>query len=442
MRTCFLIGLISALALVGVASAGAANVSFRMGTGDYYLSVGDYDYLPYAYQNDPGYSPPQINFNKMMSQYGRWVKVSPFGQVWRPYASAGWRPYTYGHWIYTEYGPYWEGYEPWAWAGYHYGSWIFDRRYGWVWVPAYQWHPGRVQWARGYDTIGWMPRPPDGYDYQRGSLMHAGDFNQFSYSDNDFEVDFGSGSYSYGGPYYDPRARDMYYNPAYAGIDINLWVFIDNSNFEQDNYADYELGPDYTRYAFDQKMIRVSNRPIDRGVMERIIQRPLQQAQVDSRDLRTNRGTIKVVVPSGNSPVERIHRQSPEVVRQVIAPGFAQEKRQFKGGSSKIQAPVSKIFRQENVKPRVETPTRQQVINSASEAQKNRDQKRVQNTDAVRQRTENLKKEGKIAEPGKAVVSDKAVEPDKAAAPDTKKPGKSGESKGKAPTSKTGRSGH
>jgi len=401
MKTWIMIAFISALVFAGATTADAAGVSFQIGTGDFYLSVGDYDYLPYAYQNDPGYSPPQINFNQMMRQYGRWVKISPFGQVWRPYASAGWRPYAYGHWIYTEYGPYWEGYEPWAWAGYHYGSWIFDRRYGWVWVPGYEWHPGRVAWARGYDTIGWMPLPPDGYDYQRGSLTYVGANNQFSYSDNDFGADFGPDSYSYGGPYYDPRARDMYYNPSYTSININLWVFIDDANFEQDNYADYELGPDYTRYAFDQRMVRITNRPIDKGVLERIIRQPIQQAPVDVRELRADKRTIKVVVPSGNASVERIHRQSPEVVRQVIAPAFAKEKQQFKGNNSKIQAPVAKIFRQENVQPRVETVSRQQVINSAREVQKNREQKRIQNMETAKQRTEKLKKEGKIVEPGK-----------------------------------------
>ena len=152
-KTRFMMAFMCALVLAGAANA-QGGVSFRIGTNNFYLSVGDYDYLPYAYENDPGYSPPPINFNQMMSQYGRWENVSPFGQVWQPYASAGWRPYAYGHWIYTEYGPYWEGYEPWAWAGYHYGSWIVDRQYGWVWVP--------------------------------GSLAHAGANNQFSYSDNDF----------------------------------------------------------------------------------------------------------------------------------------------------------------------------------------------------------------------------------------------------------------
>ncbi|WAC08028.1 MAG: hypothetical protein OS130_02180 [Thermodesulfobacteriota bacterium] len=400
MKTWFKIAFISVLVFAGAATA-SAGVSFQIGTDNFFLSVGDYDYLPYAYQGDPGYSPPRINFYEMMSQYGRWVRVKPFGRVWRPYASYGWRPFTYGHWIYTKYGPYWEGYEPWAWAGYHYGSWIFARRYGWVWVPGYDWHPGRVSWARGYGTIGWMPMPPDGYDYRQGYLRFSGRNNQFSYYDDDFGNDYGSGSYRYGGPYYNPRARDMYYNPSYASINTNLWVFIDGAHFGTDNYADYDLGPDYTRYAFDQRTVRISNRPMEMGVLERITRQPIQQVPVDVRELRTDKQNIRVVVPSGRASVERIRRQSPEVVRQVIAPAFAEEQRQFKGLNSKIQGPVSRIFKQENVPPRVETHSSDQVIDQAREVQKKREQKRIQNMETAKQRTEQLKKEGRIGEPGK-----------------------------------------
>ena len=400
MKTWFKIAFISVLVFAGAATA-SAGVSFQIGTDNFFLSVGDYDYLPYAYQGDPGYSPPRINFYEMMSQYGRWVRVKPFGRVWRPYASYGWRPFTYGHWVYTKYGPYWEGYEPWAWAGYHYGSWIFARRYGWVWVPGYDWHPGRVSWARGYGTIGWMPMPPDGYDYRPGYLRFSGRNNQFNYSDDDFGNDYGSGSYSYGGPYYDPRARDMYYNPSYASVNTNLWVFIDGAHFGADNYADYDLGPDYTRYAFDQRTVRISNRPMEMRVLERIIRQPIQQVPVDVRELRTDKQNIRVVVPSGRASVERIRRQSPEVVRQVIAPAFAEEQKQFKGRNSKIQGSVSRIFNQENVPPRVETRPSDQVIDQAREVQKNREQKRIQNMEAAKQRTEQLKKEGRIEKPRK-----------------------------------------
>ena len=400
MKTWFKIMFISALVFAGAVTADA-GVSFQIGTDDFFLSVGDYDYLPYAYQGDPGYAPPQINFYDMMSQYGRWVRVSPFGRVWRPYASSGWRPYTYGHWIYTEYGPYWEGYEPWAWAGYHYGSWIFARRYGWVWVPGYEWHPGRVAWARGYDTIGWMPMPPDGYDYRQGYLRFVGRNNQFNYSDDDFGDDYGYGEYGYGGPSYDPRARDMYYNPSYTSININLWIFIDGSNFGEDNYADYDLGPDYTRYAFDQRMVKISNRPMEQGVLEQITRQQIQRVPVEVSELRTDKRNIRVVVPQGSASTERIRQQSPGVVRQVIAPAFAEEQKQFKGRNSKIQGSVSRIFNQENVPPRVENRSSDQVIDQAREVQKNREQKRIQNMEAAKQRTEQLKEEGRIGEPRK-----------------------------------------
>jgi hypothetical protein len=401
---------ISALVFAGVSTAGA-GVTFQIGSDDFFLSVGDYDYLPYAYQDNPGYTPPQINFTDMMGEYGLWVTVSPFGSVWQPHASSGWRPYMYGHWIYTEYGPYWEGYEPWAWAGYHYGSWIYDSRFGWVWVPGYDWHPGRVAWARGYDTIGWMPLPPDGYDYHQGRLSYVGRNNQFSYSDSDFGEDFESGSYRYGGPYYDPQVRDMYYNASYAAITPHLWIFIDGSNFGRDNYADVDLAPDYARYAFDQKMVRLSNRPMEKGMMERITGRPIQQAPVDVREIRADKRTLKVVVPSGGAAAERIRRQSPQVVRQVIAPAFAEKQMQFKGSASKVQAPVARIFKQENVQPRLETRSQEQVINAAREAQKSRDQQRVQSMESAKQRTEQLKKNGKIVEHAAPAPAPKKAHP-------------------------------
>src|SRR5205085_10187757 len=115
-----------------------AGFSLTIGSGDYYSSVGDYDYLPYTMEYG-GYSEPQINFYDVMSDYGTWVSVSPFGRVWRPYVSYSWRPFTQGHWIYTEYGPTWAGYEPWAWAAYHYGNWVWTPQFSWVWIPGYEW---------------------------------------------------------------------------------------------------------------------------------------------------------------------------------------------------------------------------------------------------------------------------------------------------------------
>ena len=43
---------------------------------------------------------------------------------------AGWRPYFYGEWIWTDEGWYWESDEPWGWACYHYGRWVSSPEYG------------------------------------------------------------------------------------------------------------------------------------------------------------------------------------------------------------------------------------------------------------------------------------------------------------------------
>lgn len=395
------ITLVLASLLLGFATANA-QVSFtlKIGSGDYYQPVGDYDYLPYAYQTNPTYAAPRINFHDMMGQYGTWVSVAPFGQVWRPYASNDWRPYTYGHWIYSQqYGQMWEGYEPWAWVGYHYGNWIFDQNYGWVWIPGYDWHPGRVTWARSYGSIGWMPTPPNGYDYSRGYLSRAGSYNQFTYNDADFGTDFGADNYSYGGPYYDPRYRDMYYNPSYTNIDANLWIFIDIGHYGDDNYAASFLGHDYTQHVFDQKLVRITNRSIGRPVLERLIGQPVRVTPVKVTQFQTDKRAIRVVVPTDNNAVERIRRNSNDVVRGVIAPGFAEKQKDFQGQNSRNKETISRIFGQEKVQPKVETLSSDQVINQAREANQNREQSRQKIEQAQKDRLIRIQQDGKVREP-------------------------------------------
>jgi hypothetical protein len=386
-----------ALMLLGITVAYAqVSVGISVGSDQYYQPVGDYDYLPYAYQTNQRYAAPRINFYDMMSQYGVWVTVPSFGQVWKPYAEQGWRPYTYGHWVNTQqYGQMWEGYEPWAWVGYHYGNWVFDRSYGWVWIPGYDWHAGRVTWAQSYGSIGWMPTPPSGYDYSRGYLSDMGPNNQFSYNDSDF----GMNNYNYGGPYYNSQYRDMYYNQAAIGLIATLFNFINNDHYGYDNYANYSLGNDYSRQVFDRRLVRITNRPIDRPVLERFLGRRIQETPVDVRQFQTDRQAIQVVVPRGTAAVTRIRRQSGEVVRDVIAPGFVEKRREFKGQNSINKKTISGIFGQENLKPRVETLSSEQIINRANKARLNREQGQKIQTLAATEKLVKIEKTGKIKEP-------------------------------------------
>jgi osmotically-inducible protein OsmY len=371
--------------------------AIRIGFGDFYINVGDYDYLPYNIVSAPQYAPSTINFGDMMSQYGSWATDQQFGKVWQPYSAQGWRPYMHGRWMNTQYGPTWEGYEPWAWAAYHYGDWIYKNN-TWAWVPGYDWHPGRVAWAQGMGSIGWMPMPPSGYDYSRGYLAPAGTTNQFDYYDSDFGSTYSSNPYTNGGPYYNPQFREAYYNPAYMNNVGNLWTFIDTSGFTSDDYADYYLGTDYARMAFDQRAVRVAARPITVTTLQQIVRQTIPETPVETRQIQTETKPIRVVVPTSAEAVEKIRKNSNRVVKEVVAPAFAEKQKDFKGQDSKQAQAINKIFRQENVKPEVQEVDNQQIVRQAQEQRQQREANRKQRADAAKQKLMAAKNERQMRE--------------------------------------------
>ncbi|HEX3358649.1 MAG TPA: DUF6600 domain-containing protein [Tepidisphaeraceae bacterium] len=101
-------------------------------------------------------------FHDDLQPYGDWVVTADFGRCFRPHAVAvGWRPYTLGHWVYTDdHGWLWASDESFGWATYHYGRWSEDPRYGWVWIPGRVWAPAWVAWRHGTGVCGWAPLPP------------------------------------------------------------------------------------------------------------------------------------------------------------------------------------------------------------------------------------------------------------------------------------------
>jgi hypothetical protein len=113
-------------------------------------------------QGDDQAAAPDVNqFYTQLSPYGEWVQNPQYGWVWTPRDVApGWRPYTEGHWVYTDAGWAWDDDEPWGWAPYHYGRWFFDASAGWGWVPGNVWAPAWVAWQSGGGYIGWAPLPP------------------------------------------------------------------------------------------------------------------------------------------------------------------------------------------------------------------------------------------------------------------------------------------
>ena len=100
-------------------------------------------------------------FHDSLGVYGGWTNHSRYGSVWAPrHVAVGWRPYTVGHWAYTDYDWTWVSDEPWGWATYHYGRWVFDPALGWIWIPGDVWGPAWVTWRFGGGYAGWAPLPP------------------------------------------------------------------------------------------------------------------------------------------------------------------------------------------------------------------------------------------------------------------------------------------
>ena len=119
----------------------------------------------------PAHAQVLAEFQSALEPYGSWQPHPRFGEVWVPYdLPPGWRPYTYGRWVYTEeWGWYWVSDEEeadWGWVTFHYGRWAHDRRLGWFWVPGDEWGPAWVDWRRGDDYVGWAPLPPDEVIYE------------------------------------------------------------------------------------------------------------------------------------------------------------------------------------------------------------------------------------------------------------------------------------
>ena len=103
-------------------------------------------------------------FYRKLDPYGDWMETSDYGYVFQPRQATqarDWRPYTHGHWVYTDAGWTWISDEKFGWATYHYGRWVRLRSVGWVWVPGEQWAPAWVSWRKGGDYVGWAPLPPE-----------------------------------------------------------------------------------------------------------------------------------------------------------------------------------------------------------------------------------------------------------------------------------------
>ncbi len=110
-----------------------------------------------------GQPPTMQDFQQKLGPYGRWVNTPEYGLVWVPSGvGPGWRPYTDGQWVYTDAGWAFASPAPWGWAAFHYGRWVYYPRWGWSWIPGYEWAPAWVTWRYGAEFVAWAPLGPVG----------------------------------------------------------------------------------------------------------------------------------------------------------------------------------------------------------------------------------------------------------------------------------------
>ena len=108
----------------------------------------------------PGGEVSKQVFVERLTPHGRWVETPEYGRVFVPNVDSGWRPYTYGRWVYTDWGWTWASDEPFGWATYHYGRWYNGPSFGWYWIPGRRWAPAWVSWRWSAGYVAWVPLAP------------------------------------------------------------------------------------------------------------------------------------------------------------------------------------------------------------------------------------------------------------------------------------------
>jgi hypothetical protein len=193
--------LIPVILLMTVGCAGyysSSNLGYPPGGGNYNDPGGQ---MYSGGQRGYGQNEDTSYFYDRLSLYGNWIDLNPNGYVWTPrHTGYRFRPYSDGHWAWTEYGWTWIANQEWGDITYHYGRWGWDNDIGWFWVPGTVWGPAWVTWRSSDQYMGWAPLPP--------------------------EFEFNAG---------------MSFNSGSMDIPLNFWIFIQGSHFQDRNLNPYVL---------------------------------------------------------------------------------------------------------------------------------------------------------------------------------------------------------
>jgi hypothetical protein len=238
-------------------------------------------------------------FHDNLDAYGDWREVGDYGYCWQPRdMSRDWRPYSDGHWLYTDAGWTWDSEEPFSWAVYHYGRWTRVEQVGWVWVPGTEWGPAWVSWRRSPEYVGWAPLPPEArFDVSIG-------FN--GRVDADFDIGPTNYSFVEVRNFGAPRLRTVLVEPR-----RNITIINQTTNITKITYVNnvvYNGGPEY------EAISRESAQPIRRLKLER-----REELGGDPRSLRAEQLKSKVEGDSFHVVAPTFDKKPATAPRKVAA---------------------------------------------------------------------------------------------------------------------------
>jgi hypothetical protein len=366
---------------------------------DYYDDYDDYgDYDP----TDRGRG-PDVDvgfFYNELSPYGEWVRHPQYGWSWFPrHVRAGWRPYSLGRWVESDYGWVWVSDEPFGWATYHYGRWAWDPRVGWLWVPGTVWGPAWVAWQQGNGYIGWAPLPPAvGFDFQIGIRLGGFDL-RFGIAPRDYAfVDERRFLDSRIGGYLEPAARNV--------TIINNTTNITNYTVINNRVINHGVPVDRVQRVTGRKAPRLrvaqANSPRDVGVARDVVtiyQPPQSRLSTVRVAPRNNAGLRHSSVPRPNrrpappgAEPDRAKPRSggggagsaviPVAPRAKPLPHpdndrqFQRENQDLKAAQDKERRRLEQIHRQELAKAKADADAREVKQRQAAELKEQQEQRR------------------------------------------------------------------
>jgi hypothetical protein len=346
-------------------------------------------------------------FYENLAPDGEWFPNPTYGWCWTPYdVSAEWRPYSDGHWEYTDYGWSWASNEPWGWATYHYGRWFFDDSYGWVWVPGTEWAPAWVAWRYGDDYVGWAPLPPSaGWDASGGlSFTDANTIPSHEWC-------------------FVPR-------PHVLDVNIRLQVILVARNVTL-----LERSRDVTRY--EVRDGRPANVGLDVVQVERVLGRRVPQLRI--QDVATpargggrpaGNGAVGFYRPmvrpstSGEAPPPAVTGRQAAIPDAVVQRQRDAQQRKLE---SDLNAEHARLARDQaaELRTRAAGPAADVIRKQHATEQQAFEAHAAQQRQVLTQRMQK-----KIVNPGKAVGAAKPAKPDNAGPPNTPAPDNQGKGKG------------